>query len=464
MLNLNGVLGITEMAEVQRYCKLRIRPDYKLETPEALALYEQNYLETEEIKELCEKTYGIKLSEPSKNFVPENLVALFRETKAVPVAYLPMQQEVWAVFLPELSFEANEDIEALGYQVKYYPTTIYYYLEQYQQLYGKHDMLYQLPCKLVFDTIVQEGIKLQAADITITTLGKSAEVYYNVRKRKVRSKRIFDAEFMRNTIIYLCAKSPYDFGSRVPKYVDVDLKSKDYRGRAVIVNSFKGFTITVRILPSAVYQNRLEDLNLSSQTIQWLRECMMDDEVGLRLIVGETMSGKNTTALALLHELVTSRELKVISVEMPVEQELQGVVQINTENQSEYKANIRSLIRQNPDFVYITEIQDENGLDTIEATNTGKRVLATLHANSVGDVFSRLMDITGMSLDRIIQTTHSIMFQKLVRDEEADKVYPKNRYLRFTDEMKYELYGKTLGDVLKLVHEKEAGDEILCKM
>ena len=80
----------------------------------------------------------------------------------------------------------------------------------------------------------------------------------------------------------------------------------------------------------------------------------MNRELGLRLVVGPTMSGKNTTALACLKELTEDDKYKVVSIEMPVEQELEGVEQINCEDEEEYDANINSLLRQNPDFVYIT--------------------------------------------------------------------------------------------------------------
>ena len=145
---------------------------------------------------------------------------------------------------------------------------------------------------------------------------------------------------------------------------------------------------------------------MTSTTVDWLEKNFLSKETGLRLIVGATMSGKNTTALSLLKEVADKNKYKIISVEMPVEQELAGVEQINTEKIEEYEENIKSLIHQNPDFVYITEIRDVTGLSTIQITNTGKRVLSTLHANSVEDTISRLVDITKLSTDRIIQTLH----------------------------------------------------------
>ena len=95
----------------------------------------------------------------------------------------------------------------------------------------------------------------------------------------------------------------------------------------------------------------------------------------------------------------------------------------------------------------------------MRVANTAKCVLSSLHANSVADAIPRLMDITGLSIDRIIQVLSSIIYQELRRDEETDTVKPYNRYIRFTQDLKEELYNKSLGEVIKIVHSREEGDE-----
>ena len=66
--------------------------------------------------------------------------------------------------------------------------------------------------------------------------------------------------------------------------------------------------------------------------------------------------------------------------------------------------------------------------------------------------------MTGMPQDRIIQTLHSVVYQELVRDDSKDFVYPRCRYVRFTPELKYQLYGKPLGVMLKIIQDYEEGD------
>ena len=453
MLNLNARLGIRDIEKVQEYTKLRLKEPGSVKMAESIALYEQKYMDDAEILALCEEAEGVKLYEPETNYVPEDIVSCLRDSGLVPVSYIHKDRLVTCVELPE--FGGNTLLEQ--YQVEKFPTTLPYYLAQYQYHYGRHPMLQFVPVTTVFRSIVQEAINLGAADITISTLGMSSRVYYNVRKRIVEAKRIFAAEDIRDLITYLCVKSPYNWGTRTPKYVDVDL-TREYRGRVVINAKYKGYTITIRLLPNVAFGQKVDTLSLSQETRQWLLDNILDDEPGLRLIVGETMSGKNTTALALLSELTGRGKFKIISVEMPVEQTLPGIEQINTETLQEYSENIKSLIHQNPDFVYITEIRDVTGLDTLQITNTGKRVLSTLHANSVADTVSRLADITGLSLDRVIQSLHSVVFQKLIRNDAQDYVYPRDRYVRFDSDLKNSLYGKSLGEIIRLIREKEGGD------
>ena len=455
MLNLDGILSIDKVRDIAEYTDLRFEDRMKLTTPEALALHELRFLPDEEIKRLCEIQYGCKLVEPLNSYVPEKVLSFYQETGCVPVAYHPMIRSITVVYVPELKHYEK------GYPdhtVEYLPTTLYYYLEKYQNCYGLHSSLRRVPVKHLFERIVSEALDIGASDITISEVNKSVITYYDVRKKKVRSNFIFDYTFMDSLLQLITIKNPLDRSSRNPKAVDIDL-NKDYRGRVMINYKFGGkYTITIRVLPNKAFTTDINDLNLTPKTVEGLITNILDSRKGLRLIVGATSSGKNTTALALLRLLVKEDRYKVVSVEIPVEQELPGIEQINCSTPEEYEANIKSLIRVNPDFVYITEIQDATGLVTVEVTNTGKCVLSTLHANSVADTISRLVDITKLDQDRVIQALHTVVYQELIRDDASDRLYPRCRYVRFTDELKYKLFGKTLGEVVKIINDNEEGD------
>lgn len=458
MLNLDGYLGCDKVLDINEYTNLRFADKNIFKTPEALSLYEQSYMSASEIKSLCEKEYGFELFEPIPSFIPNEIIEFYNNSGYVPIKYEPMKNILTLIYLPELSV-IKSHYPNINVDCK--PTTIYYYMKYYRQYYGVHKVLKDIPAKMLFDFVIKEAIDKQAADITISNTGKATVVYYNVRKRKVWSNYCFSQLIMDDIIKFITIRSPIDRGSRKAKALDIDLNS-EYRGRVMINKSFKGMTITIRILPNAAFNTDISELNLTQESQEWLISNILDMEKGLRLFVGETMSGKNTTALTLLKRLVETDRYKVVSVEIPVEQELPGVEQINCDTPEDYSNNIKSLIRVNPDFVYITEMQDATALDTIRITNTGKCVLSTAHANSVGDAIVRLMDMTGLTQDRIIQTMHSIVYQELVRDDANDFVYPRCRYVRFNQSLKYQLYGKSLGDILKIIQDYEEGDVWTC--
>lgn len=454
MLNLNGLVPVETIHELDNYTTLRFKDKSKYACPEALGLYEQRLLPNDEILRLCEEEAMDDLYIPATSYVPVDIIRHFSGSDIVPVSYSPMRGVITCVALSELG---HEYVPITGYTVSILNTTIYNYFQEYTKQYGMHPDLCDVPAKHLLDSIVNEGIALAAADITISSVGKSASIYFDVRKRKVYSQRILSSDNIEDIIKYLCFESPMDNSTNAPKNVGVSL-NEFYRGRVCINHKYHGYEITIRLLPNAAFEKDLDSIGLTKETVSFLRNTFINRELGLRLIVGSTMSGKNTTALACLREITLPDVLKVVSIEMPVEQELWGVEQINCDNESEYELNINSLLRQNPGFVYLTEIGDTTATPIMRVTNTGKRVLSTLHANSCADVVGRIQDITGLSTDRIIQTIHSILYQELVRDEATDTVRPKCKFIYLSQERKNQLYGKPYGEVLIKLNSWEGGD------
>lgn len=454
MLNLNGIIPVEVIRELDTYTDLRLRDKRVYKCAEALGLYEQRLIDNEMIFEICEKAMEMDLHIPAMSYIPDDIIRHFSGSDVVPVSYSPMQNVVTCVALPEIG-DTYKPLKDKEVNIVYTP--IYNYFQEFTKKYGRHPDLLDMPARQLIDSIINEGIALGAADITISSKGRSADVYYNVRKTKVYSQRILSYNNIEDIIKLLCCESPMDNSTNAPKYVGVSLNDF-YRGRVCINHKYHGYEITIRLLPNAAFDKSLEDCNLTKEIIQFFRAYFMNRELGLRLIVGSTMSGKNTTALACLRELTLEDKYKVVSIEMPVEQELEGIEQINCDNEEEYELNINSLLRQNPDIVYITETGDTTAESIMRVTNTGKRVISTLHANSCADVVGRLQDITGLSVDRIIQTLHSIVYQELVRDEETDSIKPKNKFIYLSQDRKAQLYGKPYGEVILKLRQWEGGD------
>lgn len=454
MLNLNGELSVEILQELQYYTDMRFKKPERYHQSAALSVYEQKLIPEDRLLEICSRDEGIELKCPPISYIPNEILEKFVGEKVIPVSYSPPTKKITCVSLKEFGDKMKPK---QGYEVEVVYVPIYFYLKLYIRHWGRHDDLLSIPAKTLFDFIIKEAISAGAADITISSSKEEAVVYYNVRKKKVVSNRIMSAGNVEDIVKLLCIKSPMLLNSNRPKYVSVDLND-EYRGRVVINPKFKGTSITIRLLPNATFDSRLEDCNLTKETIDFIRDELMSSEVGLRLFVGPTMSGKNTTALSILNEVVHNKDQKVVSVEMPVEQELRGVEQMNCEDDEEFDLVVGSLLRQNPDIIYVTEIGDKNANSVMKVCNTGKWVLSTIHANGVSDVFSRLEDITRLPVNRIIQVIHSIVFQELIRDEDTDTVRPKNRYVYLSQERKQRLYNCPYEDIIKEIKSWEAGD------
>lgn len=454
MKGLVGVLSANNLSMVKETTKLRFQDASQFNTPEALIVYEQNMLDDDQLLAICSAEYGIQLQAPTPQYVPKELVDEFRSYDCVPIRYDTRSETVYVGVLPEHRGYLPDVKNLTTVPVE---VPIYYYVKLYMRHFGRPTFLYDLPPMDKFNMVVEEAISLRAADITITNVAEGAQIYYNVRKKKVMSKRTILREDVEKFAELLATKagSPISEKDARPRYLSVQL-DMHHRGRVVLNKTYYGRAITIRVLSDDVLTETLEDLNVADNARTFIREHMLSREKGLRLFIGETMSGKNTTILSALRELVAMECYKIVSVESPVEILVEGVEQINAESEEEFGENVASLLRQNPDIVYITEITNYTAPDTIQTANTGKVVFSTIHANSISDVLSRLMDITQMSSDRLLLSMHSCCYQELVRDEEKDRIYPINRCLYFSDELKMRLYGKSIGECKVILQEEEA--------
>jgi len=137
---------------------------------------------------------------------------------------------------------------------------------------------------------------------------------------------------------------------------------------------------------------------------------------GIVLITGPTGSGKTTTLYALLAE-VNDPSIKIITVEDPVEYDIDGIVQIpiNEEIGVDYGRVLRTVLRQDPDKILVGEIRDaETASVAIEASLTGHTVFATVHTNDAPSAVTRLLDL-GLEPYLLTATLEAIVAQRLVR-------------------------------------------------
>lgn len=454
MISLQGLLTATELQNVRDKTKLIFADSSLFQTAESVVVHEQNMLSDEQLLQACSDEYGVKLFTPRREYIPRAVLDKVKGMNVVPISYNAAAGVMDVGIIPDLQPKARS-VGTVTF--KFVKVPIYYYVDMYTDYYGRPDFIMELPAKDYLDFIFSEAVSLKASDITIfNASGNRAEVIYNVRKRLVHSRRKLDGSLVKSLAHTLATSgsSEFDEASEDPRFFSIRVDMHN-RGRVVVNKVYHGWCITIRVLPDDYLETSLEDLNIKPNTCEFIRKYVLSDEKGLRLFIGETMSGKNTTILSALMELVALDKHKIVSVESPVEILVDGIIQINADTEDAFAKNADSLLRQNPDIVYFTEITEKTAYSILKQANTSKAVFSSVHANSIADVISRLMDITGVDSDRVVQTLQSCVYQVLKRDDEHDRIYPENRCIHFDDDLKSRLYGKPLYEKHAILKEVE---------
>lgn len=459
MISLQGQLSGSDLQTVREKTRLLFVDADKFKTPEAVIIHDQQMLPDDKLLELCSEEYGVRLQIPKREYIPRAMLDMFKGTNCIPIKYTASSNTMEVGVLPELPALGNFAGNMYITQIK---VPIYYYVDIYFDYYGKPDFLYRLSEKDYLDFIYAEAIHKRASDITIYNTSKeTADVIYNVRKKMVHSRRKIDGEVVLPIASALATSGSATFDKAVetPRFFSIRIDQHN-RGRVVVNKTYHGWCITIRVLPDDFLESTLEDLNLKKNTIRFMRDIVLSEEKGLRLLIGETMSGKNTTILSGLLELVERDKYKIVSVESPVETLVKGIIQIDAETEELFALNADSLLRQNPDIVYFTEITEKTAASILKQANTSKAVFSSVHANSIADTISRLMDITSMDSDRVVQSLQSCVYQVLVRDEEKDMIFPVNRCVHFDHKLKSRLYGQPLYKKYEIIKEVEDAWEV----
>ena len=176
-----------------------------------------------------------------------------------------------------------------------------------------------------------------------------------------------------------------------------------------------GEKIVMRILDKANLRIRLEDLGFRHETLQAF-ERMLNQPYGLVLVTGPTGSGKTTTLYSAL-DLVRSPEQNIVTVEDPVEYQLDMVNQIQVHEAigMTFARALRSILRQDPDIIMVGEIRDEETARVaVQAALTGHLVLATLHTNDAPGAVIRLLDM-GIEPYLLSSALNGVVAQRLAR-------------------------------------------------
>lgn len=193
--------------------------------------------------------------------------------------------------------------------------------------------------------------------------------------------------------------------------IDVDNKKIDCR--ISIISGGFGETVAIRILSSRASSLKMEDLGIQGNTLNIVNKSI-SKTTGIVITTGPTGSGKTTTLYSMLNKL-NSPDIKIITIEDPIEYHLEGIMQTQIKDEYTFASAMRSLLRQNPNIIMVGEIRDsETAKTAIEASMTGHLVLSTIHANSAAGAINRFVGL-GQEKQMLANALNCTIGQRLVR-------------------------------------------------
>ncbi|MFW5839173.1 MAG: type II secretion system ATPase GspE [Planctomycetota bacterium] len=272
--------------------------------------------------------------------------------------------------------------------------------------------------KLV-NEIFLEAIKERASDIHIEPYENDLAIRYRIdgvlqeaavppQIRRFQSAIISRIKIMANLNIA---------EKRLPQdgRIKVQVGGKQIDIRVSVIPMLFGEGVVMRVLDKSNVLFTLQQLGMADDTYGMFEEVITRPH-GILLVTGPTGSGKTTTLYAALQEIV-SGEIKVLTVEDPVEYHLDGVNQIQVQPKIgfTFARGLRAILRHDPDVVTIGEIRDtETAEAAIQASLTGHLVFSTLHTNDACSAATRLLDM-GIEPFLVTSTVEAAMAQRLVR-------------------------------------------------
>jgi len=251
----------------------------------------------------------------------------------------------------------------------------------------------------------------------------------HIEPEKDKTKLRYRIDGMLQDITYLSTRAYNLFLSRIKILAELKLNVKDRAQDGRFSISSEGLEIEIRtsILPSeygeTIVMRVLNPKSLISIEELGMRKdllTLMETEIrrpnGMILITGPTGSGKTTTLYAYLKK-ITSPEIKIITIEDPIEYHLEGIsqTQVKPEKGYDFANGLRAIVRQDPDVILVGEIRDRETAEiACHASLTGHLVFSTLHTNDAIGAIPRLIDM-GVQPSIIAPAINVTMAQRLVR-------------------------------------------------
>jgi general secretion pathway protein E len=353
-----------------------------------------------------EKDFTVAMMDPLDHFTIQALSLMIGKTIHVKVGLLSEIDEALNIQYGEDRSKMDKLIDDLDYDD----------LGE-EDLEHLKDLASEAPVIKMVNLIMQRAIETRASDIHIEPF----EQALRVRLRVDGVLQEIDAPHVKSTAavisrIKIMAKLNIA-ERRLPQdgRIKVQMLGKELDLRVSTIPTMYGESVVIRLLDKENTVLDFQALGFSGRHLDNFVNVLSQPH-GIILITGPTGSGKSTTMYAALKQLNTP-ERKIITVEDPVEYQMDGINQIQAKPQIglTFASALRSIVRQDPDVIMIGEMRDlETARIAVQSALTGHLVLSTLHTNDAAGGVTRLLDM-GLEEYLLTSTVNGILAQRLVR-------------------------------------------------
>lgn len=279
------------------------------------------------------------------------------------------------------------------------------------------EVVEEVPIVKLVNRIILQAVHQEASDVHLEPQEKRLKVRYRI-DGVLKNVMDLPRRIQPGLISRLKIMGDMDITERrIPQDGRATLRvsGREIDLRMATLPSIFGENVSLRILDKGQKLLTLEGSGFEPQFLSRYRNCF-NRPYGAVLVTGPTGSGKTTTLYATLNEL-NSPDKKIITIEDPVEYEMEGLVQVpvNPKAGITFAKGLRSIVRSDPDIIMVGEIRDiETAQIFIHSSLTGHLVLSTLHTNDAPSAVTRLIDM-GVEPFLISTAVEGVVAQRLVR-------------------------------------------------
>ena len=358
-----------------------------------------------------DKNCIIAINDPSDLNMIDDIANILRFEK-YSLLLLPKKQILLAINL--LYEQSAESAQQLVENIEENHITI---VDDFEQTSDLLDDTSDAPVIRLVNHMISQAIKAQASDIHVEPFQEKLLIRYRIDgilyeilhpPKRIQASLISRIKVMARMNIA---------EKRVPQdgRTQVRIGDQEIDIRISTIPTSYGERLVMRLLNKSGYFLEFSEFGLSKESYKVINNIIRENN-GIVLVTGPTGSGKTTTLYAALSE-INSPDKNIITIEDPVEYNLEGIgqIQVNTKTGVTFAKGLRSIVRQDPDIVLVGEIRDyETAEIAIQSALTGHLVFSTLHTNDSAGAITRLVDL-GVEPYLISSSVNAVIAQRLVR-------------------------------------------------